>query len=542
MTLKNSFSIRKTALAYRKEIIIIILLFSLAHGLMLLNDGIYWDDWTTHNVKDGAVSNMFSERGTPLKGFMHNQLKEFPILFHSITFLSFLAAAIILYLLLASIKEIEDSDKFLIVSLFSLFPVNFSIISMNIGPQVFCLFLFFLGSLFLLKYIFKSKLIYALVSLLLFFISFQYEAFLVFYTMAFLLVTYHEKIHLDFPRSLLKLKKYLLFIFLPFIYWALRQIFLQPYGFYAGLNEVRLRYIISAPINAVESVFNNLFFPFVQFFTQQDAGLKFSAFFLILIICLYKYLRERVSLPESQFRSKFFLGVFIYFLAVFPFLAVGRNGFYFGNGWGSRDQLFVPLGAAFIFVYGAKIIFKEFGLNRRILALFLSFLIVFSVSANIANCLVFQRHWFKQLSLISAFKNSSIVRDNTTFLVDDKALDLNPFGKPLLFFEYTGMMKYAFGDEKRFVLDINEFGNRETYVEKAKEFERFIHYPEYNMSQYVFKLPEYIIRIEPATNELSLRSSLKLLLLKLIKREEFLGRLQGLVSVEYIPLPYSGAQ
>ncbi len=527
----------------KTDLAIIAILFILARGLTLVNDGVYWDDWTTYNCKGEVIQNTFMERGTPLKGIMHSYLKDSPIAYRLLSFISLLSVSIILFLIISTIKEVEPADRFFIVTLFALFPVNFAAVSLAITPYLLCLFLFSLGSLFLVFYLSGRKAIYQIVSLLLFFISFQYEALLIFYLVPFLLIIYHENIFKNLPGSLAGLKKYPAFILLPFVYWTLRQIFMQPYGFYAGLNKVELRYIILAPINAIESVFNNLFFPFIQFFLEQDAGLKFSAFFLILAIFLYNYLKKRVSLPESKAGIKiFFLGVLIYFLGVFPFLAVGRNGFYFGNGWGSRDQLLVPLGAALIFIYGSKIVFEEFGLNRRILALFLSFLIVFSVSANIINCLVFQRHWFKQLSLISVFKNSSIVHDNTTFLVDDQALSLNPFGKPLLFFEYTGMMKYAFGDEKRFVLDINEFGNKETYPEIAREFERFLRYPEYNMSQYTFKLPEYIIRIKPSTKELSLRMSLKLLALKLIKREEFSKRLQGLVAVEYIPLPYSRAQ
>lgn len=521
---------------YGKELLIIIILFTLARGLMLFNNGVYWDDWTVFNVGDKAVVNTFIERGTPLKGFIHILFNNYPIAYRSISFVSLLASSLLLFFILTTISQIDAADRLIIVLLFSLFPSNFAIISTNIAPHLFCLFLFALGSFFLLKYILEGKWISCFVSLILFFISFQYEAFLVFYSVPFLLIVYHEKIYTKLPNNLVRLKKYVFFILAPFIYWIIRQTFLQPYGVHAYLNKIRIHYLLLSPLKAVWSMYNNLILPVVSPFDNELNGTRFFLVLLPIVICLYNVIKYRIRQDDKTARTMFVLGLFSYFMAVLSYIAIGRSGSNYGAGWLSRDQIIVPFSAAFIFLYGAKITFNELKINRKIMALCLSLLIVISIVSNIVNCLNFQRSWFARLSLINAFKKSDIVRYHSTFLIDDQTEYLKVLKEPFRFYEFAGMMKYAFGDETRLAVNYSYAKDNKFLEDDIKNYKEVSRYPQYNITNYIYKDPEYLITIKPNDTKLSLPVTLKILLLKLFNKNKYQERVNNILAIECIPL------
>lgn len=518
--------------AQMKDLLIIIVLFVIAHGLMLLNGGVYWDDWVLFHVDNQEIMNQFCQMGIPQLGWIHILLHNHPFFYRGLTFVSLLLASVCVYRILLVIKEIKRDERFFLTLCFFLFPVNFAKIAAANCLYIFFLFLFMLATYFLSKYLFSDNKVYYVLALMTYFFSFTTSSLLVFYAVPLMLIAYHEKILHNWPHSITKFKQYIPFIILPGIFWLVKMIRPRPYGLYVGYNEITLRNIISAPLHASLSVYDNLVRPLLLPWNPPQ-----SLFFIPLgfIIAVFLYIYFKKNQAEGVFDSRFlYLGLLFYFLAVFPYLAVGRPGVGYGYDWNSRDQLLVPFGAAFIFLFGTGALIKEFRLHPNIRALFLAVILASFATTQICYNLMFQRAWFKKLALIEAFKESPVIRDNTTFLVDDQTAGTSVYTSR--FYEYNGMMKYAFGDEKRFAIDRDQLGSELPASVIDKTYKIYCSYPQYNMSQYVFKEPIYLITIHPGPAPLGLRGILKRTLMQWVKRENFLELTKKMVVVECSPL------
>lgn len=520
---------------YKKDVLLIVLLYTLAHGLMLVNEGIYWDDWTIFNVADSDILVSFTQGGYPLLGFMHVLLNEYPLLYRIITFISFLVSSLLLFCILTTIREIDAFDRLVIVLLFSLFPINFSKIAMINATPIVCLLFFMLGSYYLLRYVLEKKYVFHTFSLLFFIISFSIHSFLVFFSIPFLLIVYHERIYRDLPRSLSKFRKYIFYILLPFVFWFVRQIYFQPFGLFEGFYQLSLKHILLSPIFAVMTGYCNIIFLVIKIFYNSEYNIA-EYWFFVLPICIHLYRRfkyKEIAAYNKNTKIMFALGLFSYFIAVFPYIALRRLDFGCIGGWHSRNQLLIPFSASIIWLYGIKIIFNELKINKKIAVLFLSLFISGSILSNAMNCLQFQRARLKQLSLIESFKNSDIIRNHTTFLIDDRLTYLNPFGSKYEYYEYTGLMKYVFGNEKRFAA--NYYGSKKSinawlWMSKVK-IEQL--YPQYNFNNYVWKDPEYLVIIKPGRYKIDMYGTLTALVYRWLNKEEYRKKINNIVSLEY---------
>ena len=86
------------------------ILYTLAHGLIVLNSGIFWDDWTLYNVEKSLIISHFTDAGFPWTGYLHVFLLSLNngILFYRLTvLLSFLLSALLLNSILKNISEID---------------------------------------------------------------------------------------------------------------------------------------------------------------------------------------------------------------------------------------------------------------------------------------------------------------------------------------------------------------------------------------------------------------------------------------------------
>ena len=90
MKMENTRSVRRDLLTISAFVL-------LARGLMLLNDGIYWDDWIIYKIDSRYVFNHFLQTGIPLKSVINVFLKDHPMVYHFLTFFSLWASAVLLY-------------------------------------------------------------------------------------------------------------------------------------------------------------------------------------------------------------------------------------------------------------------------------------------------------------------------------------------------------------------------------------------------------------------------------------------------------------
>lgn len=144
------------------------------------------------------------------------------------------------------------------------------------------------------------------------------------------------------------------------------------------------------------------------------------------------------------------VGVATLVIAVLPYLVVGKIPTF--AGWETRHQLLMPFGVAAIAV--ATVRAASLVLPRPVIRA-VSVIIVAGmtvVSALVSLTLV--ADWNKQVQVTEALSGEPLVREAITVVFVDDARSFNYDSRTYDFYEYTGWMSTAFGDEKRLGLDI----------------------------------------------------------------------------------------
>ena len=73
----------------------ILFIFSLlSYGLLVLNEGLYWDDWVEVYSSAETINRMFTDAGLPMRGWVHNALST-PLMYQWVTFFSIFASALL---------------------------------------------------------------------------------------------------------------------------------------------------------------------------------------------------------------------------------------------------------------------------------------------------------------------------------------------------------------------------------------------------------------------------------------------------------------
>lgn len=505
----------------KSDIFIIIIIYSLAHFLILLNNGIYWDDWIYFNWNINDMIYQFSQFGNVFLGYYFYYIFSLSFgvfLFRVLIFLSFLLSAILLNETLKTIKEINMMSRLMLVLFFAIIPVNIARIVISTSQYSLCYFFFFFGLWLISRYLITRAIYLRIAALVFLFLSFFTNSFLVFYSIILLYIAYIELKNVALFDIYKLLLKYLDFVIMPFLFWVIRLIFFKPYGLYDNYNSITISNLILIPYNFYIALSNIL----MEFIIIPGSTLFiFLLLILILLPLVYLLIRKKYDNDKNKDSRFFILGLIFLVIALFAYLSVGKIPSYFGLE--SRHELLLPLGLSFTLLYGFNIIANKLKLNTTIKVLALSIIIVLFICINISNYLAYQADTYKQLSLIEQFESSNIIEKYTTFLFIDNSTDLNARDRAYNFYEYTGMMAYAYGDETRFGCDKNTFTGIEYYRS----------YSQYKYSDYVEHEPEYLITINKGDYSLDNEGLLQLMLDERFNHDEFRKYSINITKLEY---------
>ena len=180
--------------------------------------------------------------------------------------------------------------------------------------------------------------------------------------------------------------------------------------------------------------------------------------------------------------------------------------------------------------YLLKIFLNELNVNNEIKLSIYSLVVVSFVICNYVSYLDYQGDWYKQLSLIENIKESEIIKDNTTFLFTDKAHKLNAKSRTYRFYEYSGIMKYAFAEETRFGV------NKSGFNRKGLQYYRKYFNARYNIKDYKQREPQYEIIIDYGGYSLTRKRVLRLILWSFINPNKFEENIKQIICLKYIKL------
>jgi hypothetical protein len=497
-----------------------------AFGLTLFNDGIFWDDWVLYRTDHATIMRQMGQVGMPWIGYYNILLSALggALACRAVVFLGYFFSGLFLYGVLKTIKLIGIRERFFIALFFMLFPVNFSRMAQSTSHYVVCYFLFFMGFFILSRYLMSKKRIMRVLALSSFFFSFfSLPSLVLFYGLVILYIAYARRCDIKTINSFATFAlKYLDFLMAPVVYWVLKNIFFRPYGIYAGYNKFNAGDLVAAFSRFIEAFDASFLAPLRETFLFLNAH-ALGVIIPALLVSLW--VGKACFKGENDVKTRDFLalvfGFLIFSVSIYSYLVVNKMPY--SGDWHGRFQVLVPLGASLMIVSLVRIIF-----HRHVRTLVYSLLAVSFIGTNFVGYLDYQKDWFKQLSLIENFKGSAILKNNTSFIFNDKAYKLNARNRTYRSYEYTGLMMTAFGDERRFgTLYRSDF---EGVVEQ------YIRVSSYHCREFDMRPPQYEVVIDEGPYHLNVTHTMKLLGLKLVHSPRFEDKVKDIIRLEYVKL------
>jgi hypothetical protein len=404
--------------------ILIIFVYVFTHFLLILNDGLYFDDshlvWMLKSKDWDMLYIAQSMYGNTLIAYFDWLFSYFPntaFYMRLTVFASSFISSILLYKVCLNSGFVNRGDSLFISLLYIVFPAYLMNFVINITFHSVSN-LFFIGGVYLSIKLENSEgrknIIFRLSSLVLFLLSFITNSYLVFYFgfLIFYLIYKHKKSSKDIlSDSFTFLTSRIDFILLPFVFWASKLIFTPVWGWALGYNKITL--------NIADIFF--VYARFVRTFVWQIYVLG-SSHIRFVVVMLVSALVLSFVLPYTQKvkrRDYLFIVVFsivLLILAIFPYAAVNKS---LGNGlptsYDSRNALLVAIPIAILLVSMARMIFQG-----KVILMY-SILVILIVNCCLYRVNVYalwQIDAVKQNSILLNMKDNRHVRDLHVVVLD----------------------------------------------------------------------------------------------------------------------------
>jgi len=512
-----------------RDFTIISLVYTAAWGLLLINGGRYWDDWCMVEMSFPTarlMGSMIGQVWQPLYWMMLSWVPGANYIAHWLIFACYLASALLLNRILRATPGIDRSARVLIPCLFAVFPVNgarFALVNFQYAISVAA---FYFATYLIVRDFDEPRLRNLIASGLLYFGALittnSLMAYLALVPLYICTVRWRDLRSWKTVEPLLS--RYGFVLAMPFAAYIVRSTLLQPWGLYANYNEVGQGGFSAAWQMVGDTAATSFTEPLLS---AGAIGLAVA----IPVFALLYLTRFRFVAPVhvSLFTLGFGLTAFV--LGVYPYLAVGKIPQAVGiEGWDSRHQLLVPLGAALV-LYSVIGLIGRIPHAGRIVALGLvSVVLGACIVTDVTMSLAYQADWYKQISLMKRISRTPVLRTENVFAFDDKTLVYNANARKYQFYEYTGMMYEVFGDAKRFGTEAGLVPAWGRLIEQYRPYKQY-HYwdtaPPYRSAS---------LTVKPGTQDVTdPRVVGKLLWLQLFAPKEFDRRVLNVVTLEVNP-------
>ena len=529
--------------------VVIVVSAVLIHGLLLLNDGVYWDGWLIYDVfldKDWNDYYLWASEmgGLPIMHYFHRLLVViFPgVIFgyKLVAFLSITFSALFVYMICNELRLSNRKENLFIALLSLSYPAFQVSVELSVNSYLVCYCLFLLACLLAIKSEGKGGIPHyflRLCSLAFFILSFRINSLLVFYFgFLFILVFYIQRkwrflsVKDVFTKIVPRRLDYLL---LPFLYWIIIKTVFPSHGLYANYNK-----IVFSPLRII---YKYIFFAKNAVYAQlNDALVNLINMPVLLLLgllatyCIYSIF----SLDEKVFferklkpYSLFLFGFILLLLAIFPYAAVGKAPSI--HGWNTRHALLVALPMAIIIVSFGRILFgnKKGTISKIGFSFLVIFVLAFSIS-TITYYIAWQARWVKDRSVMTNLSDLNKKEDISVFWINDQF----PLGgeNNYRFYEWSSMFKTVWGDESHIGLD------QKIYSAGALvDYQRYSN-KRYNLSDFDPDGRQAILTIHMGPRKHSdLRLSVRYFYHKYLHKDGLSKFLSGVTDIEMQPIPMS---
>ncbi len=326
----------------------------LTHGIIFLNDGLYWDGWLVdlwqQNEDRISMRRFYSEVGMPSLYFEHLIMSHFPrrqLAYRTVSLASILIIALFVFLTGVYTKLLNPPQAAIISLLILSYPAYTVTFDGVVSLQyTFKIALFYIGcylAVTTINNLDEAHILAFSVSLILFFVAFNANSLLVYFG-GFLLY-YVWLLYAKYPDGYYDAREYVkvfLLIALPIAYWVTKEMFAPRHGYYENYNRIRIR-----PFRVLKGwlkVFRyGIDIPMVKPILEL---LQFKSVFLILVglslgSLIIDFSKEVFVIEKYEALQILLIGYALLYLGAVPFLLVGQD--FAEGGWASKNFMLFHL-------------------------------------------------------------------------------------------------------------------------------------------------------------------------------------------------------
>jgi hypothetical protein len=528
--------------------VVIVISAVLAHGLLLLNDGVYWDGWLIYDIfleKDWNDYYLWAtEMGDlPIMSYFYWLLvKIFPgVIFgyKLVAFLSITFSALFVYMICNELRLTNRIENLFIALLSLSYPAYQVSVELCVNTYSVCYSLFLLACLLAVKSERKERISHyflRLCSLALFILSFRVNSLLVFYFGFFFILVFYIRrswrffsVRDAFAKIIPRRIDYLI---LPFLYWVIKKVCFPSHGGYSGYNQ-------PGGFDLLQIIYNFIMFLKNAVYAQLNGALvNLINMPVLLLLCLFAtyYIYLTYSLDDKVFfkqklrpYSLLFFGFLLLTLGIFPYVAVGKVPLI--SGWRTRHALLIALPMAIIIVSFGRLFFsnKKGSISKIGFSFFVILLLAFSLS-SITYYISWQARWIKDRSVMTNLSALNMKGDISIFWIKDQF----PVGGEnyYRFYEWSTMFKTVWGDESYIGLDQKKYS-----AVSLAGYQRFFN-KRYNLSDFDPDGRQATLTIHRGVLQYSdLELSIRYLYYKWLRKTGLTKYLSMVTDIEIQPIP-----
>ena len=436
----------------KRSLIIISVYYAISQCLILIVTGMWGDDWCLINLSNSGLYSWAMEMGKPDVYYIVKAIMGAPEVFYKIIiFLCYYVVTICFWGICKSLFSLSSGDALVLALVYLSIPINDIRIERLTIPYALGLSLWFTAFfLFVYKYTSLHFFLFRFLILILFFFSFILNSMLVFYGFVWLTMLILERLN---PKAIIKKFD---FIFLPFMFYILKNHFYPAHGSYQGYNNVSMFSILAGmPLTilkakvVVKEVVNSYFS-----IIFEHSAFAFALVFIIVLIGIISSARglSDQSVCPSALRNvlfEFWAGVLAILAGLYPYVVV--NSVITTKGFNGRNCILVPFGLSLVFDSGLKLLCKKNGRLFICLLLMVSGAIYYSTAYSEYQA---SNYWDRGLqeclklnTQVGQAKTVVIVREGKTYDEINNSL-----------YKMNGLFEEVYGNENRLV--VNDYNTR----------------------------------------------------------------------------------
>lgn len=334
----------------------------LTHGIIFLNDGLYWDGWLVdlwqQNGDRNSMRRFFSEVGLPNLSFEHWLLGRFPwrqLAYRAVSLASILMMAASVFLTAVYTNAFDPLQAAVISLLLLSYPAYAVTFDGVVSLQyTFKIALFYVGCFFAVTTIdtFDAAHIFVFaVSLILFFVAFNANSLLVYF--AGFLLFYAWLVHTESPDGIgaYEYLKIFLLTILPIAYWVMKETLAPRHGYYEDYNKLRIARISTLRHIGFQAFRYGIDVPMIKPIREVVGAKNVSFIFASLLLgsLAFQFGKDLIAVPMLHALQILLIGYALLFLGALPFMLVGQR--FSEGGWSSKNFMLFHLPFAFV-VFG----------------------------------------------------------------------------------------------------------------------------------------------------------------------------------------------